>query len=91
MASRSRSPGPSDGWLLSQLRRSYTARFARMIYMRLSWMWQFRGQEHTIVGGVVEENPDLPDLTTTLLLALNRARPADRARLVVMWSRRDIG
>jgi lysophospholipase L1-like esterase len=76
--------GPSDGWLVSQLRRSYTARFARLIYMRLSWMWQFRGQEHTIVSGVVEENPDLPQLSTTLLLAMNERVRADGARLIVM-------
>lgn len=76
--------GPSDGWVVSQLRRSYTARFARLIYMRLSWMWQFRGQEHTIVSGVVEENPDLPQLSTTLLLALNERVRADGARLIVM-------
>jgi hypothetical protein len=70
--------------VVSQLRRSYTARFARLIYMRLSWMWQFRGQEHTIVSGVVEENPDLPQLSTTLLLALNERVRADGARLIVM-------
>lgn len=76
--------GPSDGWLVSQLRRSYTARFARMVWMRLDWAWRFRGQEHTIVNGVVEENPDLPELSTNLLLELNRRVRADGARLVVM-------
>jgi hypothetical protein len=76
--------GPADGWLVSQLRASYTARFARMIWMRASWAWQFQGQEHTIVGGVVEENPDLPKLSTDLLLELNRRVNAEGARLVVM-------
>jgi hypothetical protein len=76
--------GPSDGWLVSQLRASYTARFARMIWMRAQWAWQFQGQEHTIVGGVVEENPDLPQLSTDLLLELNRRVRADGARLIVM-------
>ena len=76
--------GPSDGRFVSQLRASYTARFARLIFMRLSWMWQFRGQEHTIVSGVVEENPDLPKLTIDLLLELNRRVRADGARLIVM-------
>jgi hypothetical protein len=76
--------GPSDGWLVSQLRASYTARFARMIFMRAQWAWQFRGQEHTIVGGVVEENPDLPKLSTDLILELDRRVRADGARLVVM-------
>jgi hypothetical protein len=76
--------GPSDGWLVSQLRASYTARFARLIFMRLSWMWQFRDQENTIFSGVVEENPDLPPLTRDLLLELNRRVHAEGARLVVM-------
>lgn len=76
--------GPSDGWLVSQLRASYTARFARMIFMRAQWAWQFRDQEHTIIGGVVEENPDLPTLSTDLLLELNRRVRGDGARLIVM-------
>jgi hypothetical protein len=76
--------GPSDLWLVSKLRASYTARFARMVYMRLSWAWQFRNQEHTIVGGVVEENPDLPKLSTDLVLELQRRVQADGARLIVM-------
>jgi lysophospholipase L1-like esterase len=76
--------GPSDGWLVSQLRRSYTARFGRLVWMRLNWMWQFRNQEHTIVSGVVEENPDLPKLSTDLILELNRRVRAEGARLVVM-------
>lgn len=76
--------GPSDGFLVSQLRKSYTARFARLIFMRLSWMWQFRDQEHTIVSGVVEENPDLTPLSTGLLRELNARVRADGARLIVM-------
>jgi hypothetical protein len=76
--------GPSDGWLVSQLRRSYTARFARLVFMRLSWMWQFRGQEHTIVSGVVEENPELTRLSTDLVLELNRRVRAAGGRLIVM-------
>lgn len=76
--------GPDDGWFVSQLRASYTARFARMIFMRASWAWQFRDQEHTIVGGVVEENPDLPKLSTDLVSELDRRVRADGARLVLM-------
>ena len=76
--------GPSDGWLFSQLRQLYTARFARMIGMRLSWEWQFRGVDQTIVGGVVEENPDLPDLTRHLLIELNRRIRADGAEMILM-------
>jgi hypothetical protein len=52
--------------------------------MRLSWMWQFRDQEHTIVSGVVEENPELTELSTNLVLELNRRVRADGGRLIVM-------
>ena len=76
--------GPSNGWVVSQLRRSYTARFARLVFMRLSWMWQFRDQEHTIVSGVVEENPELTQLSTDLVLELNRRVRGDGSRLMVM-------
>ena len=76
--------GPSDGWLFSQLRQLYAARFARMIAMRLSWAWEFHGVDQTIVGGVVEENPELPDLTKNLLIELNRRVRADGAALVLM-------
>jgi len=76
--------GPSDGWLVSQLRGLYTARFGRLIFMRLSWMWQFRDQEHTIVSGVVEENPDLPARSTDLIRALDRRVRESGAQLVLM-------
>jgi hypothetical protein len=76
--------GPSDGWLVSRLRALYTARLIRMLYMRASWAWQFRGQEQTIVGGVVEENPELTTLSTNLVLELNRRVRAEGSRLIVM-------
>lgn len=76
--------GPSDGWFYSQLRQLYLARFVRMIAMRLSWSWQHRGQDQTIIGGVVEENPELPQLSKDLLLELNRRVRADGAELVLM-------
>ena len=76
--------GPSDGWLVSQLRRLYVARLARMVWMRATWAWQFRNQEHTIVGGVVEENPDLPKQSTDLLLEMNRRVRNSGARMILM-------
>ena len=76
--------GPSDGWLFSQLRQLYTARFARMVGMRLSWEWDHRGIDQQQIGGVIEENPELPDLTKNLLLEMNRRVKADGARLILM-------
>jgi len=76
--------GPQDGWLLSQLRRSYTARFARMVALRAQWAWQHSGQEQWTVGGVVEENPEWGGFTPDLVLELNRRVTAAGSRLVVM-------
>jgi lysophospholipase L1-like esterase len=76
--------GPSGGWLFSQLRQLYTARFVRMVAMRMDWAWEHRGQDQMQIGGVVEENPELTQLTKDLVLELNRRVTADGARLVVM-------
>ena len=76
--------GPSGGWLVSQLRRSYVARFVRMITERLSWAWAHRGQDQRQIGDLVEENPPLTDLTAGLIRELNRRIAADRAQMVLM-------
>jgi hypothetical protein len=76
--------GPSGGWLFSQLRQLYLARFVRMVGMRASWAWEHRGQDQMYIGGVVEENPDLTTLTTDLLFELNRRVRADGAEFVLM-------
>lgn len=76
--------GPSGGWLVSQLRRSYVARFARTVYMRASWAWAHRGEDQWHIGGVVEENPEWAGPTPGLVLELNRRVVADGARMVLM-------
>ncbi len=76
--------GPGGGWLESRLRELYVARFVRMVTQRLAWAWQHRGEAHSLVGGVVEENPDWTELSANLVLELNRRVRADGAQLVVM-------
>ncbi len=76
--------GPEGGWLISQLRRLFSARFARTITMQLTWMWEHRGEDLMRIGGVVEENPDWVSPTTDMVLELNRRVRADGARLVIM-------
>jgi lysophospholipase L1-like esterase len=76
--------GPGGGWLESRLRELYVARFVRMVTQRLAWAWQHRGEAHSLVGGVVEENPDWIELSANLVLELNRRVRADGAQLVVM-------
>jgi hypothetical protein len=76
--------GPDDGWLLAQLRRSYVARFARMIYMRAQWTWEHQGQEVWTVGGIAEENPDFLGETPALVKEIDRRIKAAGSRLIVM-------
>ena len=76
--------GPANGVFFAQLRRSYVARFVRMVALRAQWAWQHSGEEQWTIGGVVEENPDWGGLTPNLVLELNRRVTAAGSRLVVM-------
>lgn len=76
--------GPADGWLFTQMRRSYVARFARMVGLRAQWAWEHYGEEQWQVGGVVEENPEWGGPTPGLVIEMNRRVTAAGSRLVVM-------
>lgn len=76
--------GPSSGWVFSKLRQSYTARFARMIGMRIGWAWEHRGEDQTVIGGVIEENPELATLSTDLVKELDDRVRADGGKLILM-------
>ena len=76
--------GPDDGWLFAQLRRSYLARFVRMVSMRASWVWEHSDEDQWTVGGVVEEHPTWGGPTPDIILELNRRVRQDGSRLVVM-------
>lgn len=76
--------GPADGWLVSQLRRSYVARFVRMLAMRASWAWEHAGEAQWTVGGVVEEHPEWAGPTPGLVDELSRRVRADGVELVIM-------
>lgn len=76
--------GPDDGWAMAQLRRSYVARFARMVSLRALWMWENYGQEQWTVGGIAEENPDWGGETPGLVTEIDRRVRAAGSRLVVM-------
>jgi len=76
--------GPSDGWIVSQLRRSYVARFGRMLYMQATWAWEHYGQEQWTQWGVVEENPEWGGPTPGLILEFSRRVRADGANAVIM-------
>ena len=76
--------GPADGWLVSQLRRSYVARFGRMVGLRALWAWEHTGEDQWTVGGVVEEHPEWSGPTPGLMEELGRRVAADGTQLVVM-------
>lgn len=76
--------GPDDGWLFAQLRRSYVARFVRMVAMKAMWAYDHGGEDQWTVGGVVEENPEWGGETPGLVQEINRRVTASGARLVVM-------
>jgi hypothetical protein len=76
--------GPSNGWLVSQLRRSYVARFGRMVYTQITWAWDHYGEEQWTTWGVIEENPEWGGPTPGLILEFSRRVRADGANLVVM-------
>lgn len=76
--------GPSNGWLFSVLRRSYVARFARMVGLRASWASEHGGEDQWTVGGVVEEHPDWGGPTPGLVSEIDRRARASGAQLIVM-------
>jgi hypothetical protein len=76
--------GPNDGWLVSQMRRSYVARFVRMVSQRASWSWAHQGEAQWTMGGIVEEHPEWSGPTPRLIEELNRRVAANGGALTVM-------
>jgi hypothetical protein len=76
--------GPDDGWMTSQLRRSYVARFARMVSQRALWAWTNRGEDQWTIGGVVEEHPEWAGPTPKLIEELHRRVAGAGGQLTLM-------
>jgi len=76
--------GPDDGWLFSQLRRSYVARFVRMLTQRMTWTMEHRGEDQWTVGGVVEEHPEWSGPTPRIVEEINRRVSANGGTLTLM-------
>jgi hypothetical protein len=76
--------GPDDGWLFAELRRSYIARFVRMVGMRASWAMEHGTEPQWTVGGVVEEHPEWGGPTPGLVSEIHRRVNASGAQLIVM-------
>jgi hypothetical protein len=54
------------------MRHSYVVRLVRKFQQQISWMIEHRVREKHIVGGLVEENPDLTEMSTRYVLELVR-------------------
>lgn len=76
--------GPDDGWLFAQLRRSYVARFVRMVWQRADWARLHGGEPQWTIGGIVEEHPEWSGPTPRLIEELNRRVTANGGHLTVM-------
>ncbi|MEW6600876.1 MAG: SGNH/GDSL hydrolase family protein [Nitrospirota bacterium] len=64
-------PGPGGGWLASQSRKLYLLRYLRKTQLMLKWILFHREEKSDVVGGTVEENPDITQLSSDLMSALS--------------------
>lgn len=76
--------GPDDGWLFSLLRRSYVARFVRMVTQRMTWTAEHGHEDQWTIGGVVEEHPDWSGPTPGIVEEINRRVAANGGTLTLM-------
>lgn len=76
--------GPKSGYFKRQLRNSYLLRFLRKVQLQLLWMYKNESNEQNIVGGLVEENPDIPELSINIIDSLSKEVAASGAQFVLM-------
>jgi hypothetical protein len=63
-------PGPPDDLVNRNLRNSYVVRLVRKVQLKIQW-WLRQGSEPAqVVGGFVEEDPDISPLSSKLMKAL---------------------
>ena len=65
-------PGPSDDWLIKQLRISYVLRILRKSQLTIEWMLAHSGEEKNVVGGFVETNPDISEFSASIMELMNQ-------------------
>jgi len=76
-------PGPGGGWIISQLRKSFLIRFIRKAQLQLLWTYKNRGTEHDVVGGIVEENPNISKLSAGFIKKLAHEVQASGAQFAI--------
>ena len=63
-------PGPPDNVITRMLRNSYVARLVRKAQLTAQWWLSRDSQQMQVVGGFVEENPDISAFSSKLMKAL---------------------
>lgn len=78
-------PGPGGGRAAEVLRKSYVVRLARRAQLQFRW-WLHHDPEDAayVVGGYVEENPDISELTSQLMEKLAEEIARSGALLTLM-------
>ncbi len=76
-------PGPGGGRLTHWLRKLYLARLIRKLQLQLQWTMQNTHQSDAVVGGMVEENPEITPLSSGLMEKLANEVNKTGAKLVL--------
>jgi len=66
------------------LRYSYLVRLIRKFQQQFSWMIENRAQKKNVVAGLVEENPDLTEMSTRYVLKLAQEVRNSGAEFILM-------
>jgi lysophospholipase L1-like esterase len=78
-------PGPGGGKLVRLLRKLYVVRLVRRAELQVRWWLLHNPHEKAyVVGGYVEENPDISALTSSLVKTLAREVAQSGARFVLL-------
>jgi len=77
-------PGKKLGKIRRFMRKFYVARFVRKFQLQLKWALENRGGDRTVIGGVVEENPDITDLTAETIITLSQEISDSNGQLILM-------
>jgi hypothetical protein len=77
-------PGPPTDLVTTILRRSYVARLTRMAYLKAQWWLSQADQPVQVVGGLVEEQPDISALSSKLIRALQKEVESNGGELALM-------
>src|SRR5262249_36785475 len=77
-------PGPEDNRMTQLMRSFYTMRFLRKTYLQLRWAVENAGKPKNVVGGLVEEDPDVSALSAKFVRQLRDRVEQDGGEFAMM-------